>query len=366
MGRPLPADLASSHLIYAPLTINGSKIDERTLYVFGCPSSNCGISPLSWCTLRVQRETGSSLEPSQAASRNIGSVSEASSSSAAGELIGEDLRVVEGINNRDGQQNGGGGSDWWEDDSWGPIQDGEDDVLLGMEDLETALLEAGYASATWLGTQNSDVEDEAVTFQEDASTGRGERVDPGLPVLPCFYIYSQSESHPSRGSRAVSALQTIELLEGRGDWEDGNRDRGDESWEGEEYEHDRALSADRSYLKFKKRLDCYPEQCFRYCFGGQPLWANKDRGEPGICTMCGGPRVYEMQLMPPLLYYLQQACKDLPPTSNSPNDWEWLTLIVYTCARSCTQGPSDHAADANGQRKQWTVIEEATILQYEM
>ncbi|KAJ7561437.1 hypothetical protein O6H91_03G028600 [Diphasiastrum complanatum] len=336
-------DLGLVAQVYAPLTINGRKIDQRVLYIFGCPSAACGISPLSWRTLRVQSCNDTASSSSRADSTDQ---SEGESSST-----------------REEQQKQA--TDWWEDDSsWGPaaqVNAGDDVGSLGMQELEAALLEAGYAASVRTQTESSS-QQEITVLHEDASSS-GEPNSPDLPVLPCFYIYSQNESHPCRGSRAVSALQTSERLEENGVAVNTTEDGQDEAWEGEEYEHDQALSADRTYLKFKKRLDCYPEQCFRYCFGGRPLWANKDRGDPGICTICGGCRTYELQLMPPLLYYLQQACKDLPSTSYGPNDWEWLTVIIYTCAQSCTRAPSNLQAET--QRSGWLVVEEATIVQYE-
>jgi hypothetical protein len=37
-----------------------------------------------------------------------------------------------------------------------------------------------------------------------------------------------------------------------------------ELWEGEEYEPDHSLLGDQTYLKFKKKLDLNPEQCYRW------------------------------------------------------------------------------------------------------
>lgn len=244
--------------------------------------------------------------------------------------------------------------EWWEDDTWRHSTNGEDSAgSLDMRELGRALLEAGYMAA-----HPSEGQDEGNhLLVGETSQNEADILDTGLPVLPCFYIYSQIESQPSRGSGALSALYTSVDYQAAHNYvtEDANG----ETWEGEEYEHARALNVDRTYLKFKKRLDWYPEQCIRYCFGGQPLLANKDQGDPGVCSLCGGPRVYEMQLMPPLLYYLQQACKD-SECLYLANNWEWLTLFVYTCAQSC----SGTRGDGDGETE-WLVVEEATIIQYE-
>jgi pre-rRNA-processing protein TSR4 len=187
-------------------------------------------------------------------------------------------------------------------------------------------------------------------------------------ALPCFYVYCDSEvlirdrnATVNGKVQELAELKPLPAVEEPTAAVEGVK----ELWEGEEYEPDHSLSADRTYLKFKKKLDLNPEQCYRYCFGAQPLWAREVQQQPGPCAACGGPRVYEMQLMPPLLYFLQQAYKDLPPSSYATHDWEWSTVIVFSCAQSCSQGAGDQAMIV-GDQTEWIAIKEATILQTEV
>ncbi|XP_010444439.1 PREDICTED: probable 20S rRNA accumulation protein 4 isoform X2 [Camelina sativa] len=172
------------------------------------------------------------------------------------------------------------------------------------------------------------------------------------PVVPCFYIYTKEDIPSKEVDRFSMNYSSLSIK----DRENGNNAEGEseEAWEDEKYEYDKALNADRTYLKFKKRLDANPEQCFRYSYGGKPILATEDLKSPDKCRNCDSPRHFEMQLMSPLLFFLHEGVVD-KVLKQSLDNFDWMTLIVYTCSKNC----------ANAVNGDWVVAEECIAVQYE-
>lgn len=105
-------------------------------------------------------------------------------------------------------------------------------------------------------------------------------------------------------------------------------------------------SIDKIFQKFSDRIAQNPEQVLRYDFRGQPvLYSGTDdvstrfivphgkvgatRGIPQ-CEYCSAQRVFELQLVPGLIYELEKdEAMDLD------DGMEWGTIIVGTCANNC-------------------------------
>ncbi|GAB4818916.1 hypothetical protein N2152v2_005962 [Parachlorella kessleri] len=171
-------------------------------------------------------------------------------------------------------------------------------------------------------------------------------------------VSSSSSAGSQAGAAAAAAAAAgacLPSIEGTSD-----------SWGGEGYEQDAVLHApDKArqgggvkpaYLKFTKRLAACPDQCARYSFGGTPLWPDDALPAPQPCAACGAPLVFELQLMAPAIHYLDESAdwlleggKELDSRSDEaagtadggcevlrpPASWEWATVAVYSCSRSC-------------------------------
>lgn len=89
-----------------------------------------------------------------------------------------------------------------------------------------------------------------------------------------------------------------------------------------------ARKEDPYFERFRERVARLPRQVVRYAVDGAgPLWVDTagraGEGDVPPCGACGGPRRFEFQALPQLLYYLRAGKLD------------WGTLAVYTCAASC-------------------------------
>lgn len=85
---------------------------------------------------------------------------------------------------------------------------------------------------------------------------------------------------------------------------------------------------DKVFARFKKRTADAPDQVLRYERGGTPLWLSPivPQTVPD-CERCGSRRVFEFQVMPQLLSFLER------------DELDWGTLACYTCEASCnTEG----------------------------
>ncbi|XP_020255599.1 programmed cell death protein 2-like isoform X2 [Asparagus officinalis] len=316
--------------VYAPISMPNLNVEERVIYIFGCQMPKCGSNPRSWRAIRVQKcrdekEAIDTKEP-----RAVEEISAPISKSMSN---GENLLG-------------------FGEDLLGFGEDDESDDDIDLEELSRAFSEAGaQASLSKIQIRSAHPRD-----ARNSLLSKPRSVDGTSKQVPCFYIYSQKAQPRSDVSVMSASCSSLSIKESESPAKDNDDE---ERWEGEDYEYDRALNADRTYLKFKKQLDLQPQQCFRYSYGGKPLLTTTNVVQPDTCRLCGSRRHYEMQLMSPLLYFLHEAADG--SSTDIPEEWSWMTLILYTCSTSCCPSSCKLKSGSCG----WAVAEEAIIIQDE-
>ncbi|WJZ90404.1 hypothetical protein VitviT2T_009550 [Vitis vinifera] len=111
-----------------------------------------------------------------------------------------------------------------------------------------------------------------------------------------------------------------------------SNDRSDETFKAL-LKHFEADDDKKSWTSFQECIGKAPEQVLRYCRSprAKPVWPISS-GRPSQvdapkCRYCGGPSVFEFQILPQLLYYF--GVKD------DVDCLDWSTIAVYTCEASC-------------------------------
>ena len=124
---------------------------------------------------------------------------------------------------------------------------------------------------------------------------------------------------------------------------------------------------DRLFTRFRRRIAHNPDQVLRYERGGNELWVSEEgmavrRGgwEGGVCERCGGGRVFECQVLPQLLYYMDREESGVRRAGEDEKaaamralkeGLDWGSLFVYTCERNCGDGETEYM-------KEWVHVQQ--------
>nr|XP_046249854.1 programmed cell death protein 2-like [Scatophagus argus] len=266
---------------------------HRNLHLFACSGAECGGSSDSWRVLRSQclevEATPCRPDPAREAPLSA--------------------------------------TDWCDAaDDWGV-----------EEDWRGARMEESQAQAEAAARQ-TDISSQL----QDLSLGAPQE---DVPILRPFFISVVEESDLGGGEddlhHAQQLLREYERREGVAvaQLDDKVGGGGGE----EKYEKTEARHGDAVFSRFMKRISLCPQQILRYCHGGKPLFISKPPANMAqvvsACSSCGGPRSFELQLMPALVSLLQRTDAD------GEAELEFGTVLVYTCTKSCWAAGSQSAVE---------------------
>lgn len=307
VSRPCPrcsrCGAALFHVVQVYCPLEASPY-HRTLNLFACPEEDCSGRSESWRVLRSQSlEADTLIHPTPPHEPSLSA------------------------------------TDWCESaDDWGMDEGQGDDRRGGNMKQQT------QDKTTPNGTQETPAADEMDVSSKLEELHLGSSEDDS----PCFrpYFISVVEESDLFGeeydlAHAQELLRDYEKREGVAVRElDDCEDAGGGV---EKYEKTKARHGDAIFLRFMKKISVCPEQVLRYCRGGKPLFIAEPPANMSevvsTCGSCGGPRTFELQLMPALVSFLQGK------GNSSGTQLEFGTVLVYTCLNSCWTTSSDSVVE---------------------
>ncbi|KAL8586558.1 hypothetical protein ACOMHN_053911 [Nucella lapillus] len=159
-------------------------------------------------------------------------------------------------------------------------------------------------------------------------------------AFPAYYldVFGEGEVEDAMTHHVTSLLEDYRRREAQ-DWaallKDAKTGQSTASGaDAEKYDKTEVKHGDRQCYRFIKKLQACPQQCVRYQWKGSPLLISKSSQPLTVskCERCQAPRVFELQLVPPLIPFLTFPGQTEPQV-------EFGTVLVFTCRDSCwTEG----------------------------
>jgi pre-rRNA-processing protein TSR4 len=85
-----------------------------------------------------------------------------------------------------------------------------------------------------------------------------------------------------------------------------------------------SVVVDPVLVEYNTRISREPAQVLRYCRFGAPLLQEEVQFQVPNCPACGAPRVFELELVPTVIYLLDPA-----------SEMDFGPILVYTCSEDC-------------------------------
>lgn len=337
---------------------------HRTLYMFTCSRKECWGRDESWCVLRSQFLDTSFKKPSQQAK-----VVEKVDLFACEDDWGDDAddlkddftktetRKEQSVPKSDGYSNNNCSSSEFDEIAIteGALSNKFEELTFrdgGVEEEEEEKEDISVDESEKEDDINKDIQmvipDDSLqnAFQliengQETCNDMDEGPDPSSDILVSYYL-SVVEEHSVIADdngylkKLLSEYQRSEGvdLEGLLSPEFFSSDKNGGHSGNEKYERTEIKHGDKVFHRFRKQTAACPQQCVRYQWNGSPLFikdlspSERSTYTNRFCPSCGGEVVFELQLMPALVNFLQTSEKAGPAT-------EFGTVIVFTCKNSC-------------------------------
>eukprot|EP01111_Echinosteliopsis_oligospora_P014096 TRINITY_DN5232_c0_g1_i1.p1 TRINITY_DN5232_c0_g1~~TRINITY_DN5232_c0_g1_i1.p1 ORF type:complete len:213 (-),score=67.94 TRINITY_DN5232_c0_g1_i1:44-682(-) len=162
---------------------------------------------------------------------------------------------------------------------------------------------------------------------------------PSRFLFPEMEIVTEDEppSSSSESSNEKALVTTTNNNNNSKNWEDKDNKDMESAFKSD-------VTTDPFLIKFQARVRREPDQVLRYTRQTdlQPLWVQEKGRLPSSenippCPLCLGPRCFEFQVLPQLLYHLKVETTNKNSGGNVKEaTLDWGTIVVYTCSASCS------------------------------